>query len=141
MIDWIQSRASLPGRPGDYQQSDTATFEDIYRAARVVENDCLLPTRLPGWEVAGKIYTITPLIFSNTITSTEKGVDTLYVCTHLISLRAIGRKSSIGVFLWATHSPINYQIIGGGETLLNSSLPNLLSPNASSNFANIESTE
>ena len=143
MIDWIQSRASLPGLgPGDYGRLETATFEDIYGAARVVERDCLLPTRQPGWEVVGKIKHNNTAHSFHATTSIEKGGDTLYVCTYLMSLRAIGRKSSIGIFLWGTHSAINDQIIGERESFSNISLPNLLSPNASSNFANnIESTE
>lgn len=106
MLDWFGSRVSLPGSgPGAYEQSDTATFRDIYGAARVVEQDCLLPTRRPGWE-------------------------------------AVGSRSSIGVFLWATDSSINHQLIGREENPSNSEIPNLISPNVSSNIANnIDSTK
>lgn len=55
MLDWFRQRESLPGRgPRGYSQSDTATFRDIWGAARVVEGDCLLPTRRPGWDVVGE---------------------------------------------------------------------------------------
>lgn len=55
MLDWFGHKESLPGRGAvNFRPSDTASFTDIYRAARVVEKDCLLPTRLPGWEAAGK---------------------------------------------------------------------------------------
>lgn len=55
MLSWFGPREPLPGRGtgGYYEQSDTATFRDIWLAARVVERDCLLPTRRPGWEVVG----------------------------------------------------------------------------------------
>lgn len=55
MLDWFGPGRTLPGRGAvGYDQSDTATFRDIYRAARVVEEDCLLPTRRPGWDAVGK---------------------------------------------------------------------------------------
>lgn len=56
MLSWFGPREPLPGRGtgGYYEQSDTATFRDIWLAARVVERDCLLPTRRPGWEVVGE---------------------------------------------------------------------------------------
>lgn len=54
MLNWFGPREPLPGRgPRGYEPSDTATFKDIYGAARVVERDCLLPTRRPGWDVVG----------------------------------------------------------------------------------------
>lgn len=57
MLDWFGQREPLPGREthGGYSKSDTATFRDIYGAARIVENDCLLPTRRPGWDVVGML--------------------------------------------------------------------------------------
>ncbi|CAF9933413.1 hypothetical protein IMSHALPRED_009348 [Imshaugia aleurites] len=106
MLDWFGHRAPLPGRgPGGYESSDTATYRQVYDAAREVEADCLLPTRRPGWEV-------------------------------------VGSKSSIGVFLWATNSVINDQVIGEGGTISNQSLPSPTSSNAT-NIAdnNTDSTE
>ncbi|KAL9064751.1 MAG: hypothetical protein Q9161_008680 [Pseudevernia consocians] len=56
---WVRTPAQytrevLPGRGrGGYSPSDTVTFRDIWAAARVVEGDCLLPTRRPGWDVVG----------------------------------------------------------------------------------------
>ncbi len=77
MLDWFNTRAfDLPGasrRP--YAEYDTATFRSIYTAARLVDNDCLYPSRRPGWESAGT-------------------------------------KSNLGVFLWATDSEINGQVMG-----------------------------
>lgn len=55
MLSWFGPREALPGRgAGGYEPSDTATFREIWLAARVVERDCLLPTRRPGWEVVGE---------------------------------------------------------------------------------------
>ncbi|MCJ1459830.1 hypothetical protein MMC28_010209, partial [Mycoblastus sanguinarius] len=41
----------LPGvqrRP--FAMSDTASFREVYKAAKAVETDCLLPGKRPGWE-------------------------------------------------------------------------------------------
>ena len=57
MLDWFGPGGLLPGRAGTgYEQTDTATFREIYRAARVVEEDCLLPRRRPGWDAVGETY-------------------------------------------------------------------------------------
>ncbi len=45
----------LPG--GDYKpyaEYDTATFKSLWQAARLVEEDCLLSLRTPGWIPAGE---------------------------------------------------------------------------------------
>ncbi|KAM0797552.1 hypothetical protein BDR22DRAFT_435450 [Usnea florida] len=55
MLNLFGHKESLPGRGAvNFHHSDTASFKDIYRAARLVEKDCLLPDRLPGWEAVGK---------------------------------------------------------------------------------------
>ena len=55
MLSWFGPRESLPGRgSGRYEQSDTATFREIWGAARLVERNCLLPTRRPGWDAVGE---------------------------------------------------------------------------------------
>lgn len=57
LLDRFVSRAPLPGAGSGapaFEQSDTATYRDIYAAARVVEQDCLLPSRRPGWEAVGE---------------------------------------------------------------------------------------
>ena len=57
MLDWFGPGGLLPGRAGTgYEQTDTATFRDIYRTVRVVEEDCLLPRRRPGWDAVGETY-------------------------------------------------------------------------------------
>lgn len=77
MLDWFNTKPyTLPGRTRrPYAEYDTATFKSIYAAARLIETDCLEPTRRPGWE-------------------------------------SVGAKSNIGVFLWATDSEINGQVMG-----------------------------
>ena len=46
---------SLPGEvPLKTWGSDTATFLQLWKAAKRVENDCLLEGRKPGWQSAGK---------------------------------------------------------------------------------------
>lgn len=63
MLDWFGQREPLPGRePGPHSKSDTATFRDIYGAARIVENDCLLSTRRPGWDFVGMLDNTTPVL-------------------------------------------------------------------------------
>ena len=53
----------------------------------------------------------------------------------------VGTKSSIGVFLWATDSSIDAQVMGRGGNALND-LPKLISPNASTISENdIDSTK
>ena len=45
----------LPG--GDYKpwaDYDTATFKSLWQAARLLEQDCLLSSKLPGWIPAGE---------------------------------------------------------------------------------------
>ena len=45
----------LPGvqrRP--FAMSDTASFREVYKAAKAVETDCLLPGKRPGWEPLGE---------------------------------------------------------------------------------------
>ena len=37
-----------------YGDQDTATFKALWEAARYVEEDCLLPSKLPGWIPAGE---------------------------------------------------------------------------------------
>jgi hypothetical protein len=37
-----------------YAQYDSATFRSIIKAGKVVMNDCLTPSKLAGWEPAGK---------------------------------------------------------------------------------------
>ncbi|KAL9129376.1 MAG: hypothetical protein Q9175_007309 [Cornicularia normoerica] len=97
------SAEPLPGPgAGGYSQYDTANFRDIHRAAKVVERDCLLPTRRPGWD-------------------------------------AVGARSSIGVFLWATDSLINDQVARRAALLHRP--PNLISLNASNIADNIDSTK
>ena len=55
MLNWFGRREPLPGRgPGGHEQTDVATFREIYGAARIVERDCLLPSRRPGWDAVGK---------------------------------------------------------------------------------------
>ena len=57
MLDWFGPAVGLPGRAGSgYQPTDTATFREIYRAVRVVEEDCLLPRRRPGWDAVGETH-------------------------------------------------------------------------------------
>ncbi|CAD6591248.1 MAG: hypothetical protein ASARMPREDX12_005046 [Alectoria sarmentosa] len=105
MLSWFGPREPLPGRgSGRYEQSDTATFKDIWGAARVVERDCLLPTRRPGWD-------------------------------------AVGSTSSIGVFLWATDSAINEQVMGRGGGVVNGLPALILAPNASNVTNHIDSTD
>ena len=70
MLNWFAPREPLPGRgPVGYETSDIATFRDIWNAARIVEKDCMLPTRHPGWDVVGK----NPMSFSapNPITQSQ----------------------------------------------------------------------
>ena len=45
---------SLPGSiPLSPSPSDTATFTSIWKAAKMVENECLLVGRRPGWQPVG----------------------------------------------------------------------------------------
>ena len=77
MLNWFGRRDPLPGRgPGGHEQTDTATFREIYNAARIVERDCLLPTRLPGWDVVSKkTAPVSPLI---RIPSWQDGVSCIF---------------------------------------------------------------
>lgn len=120
MLDWFGRRGSLPGHgPGGYQPSDTATFRDVWGAARVVETDCLLPTRRPGWDAVGKTRHHTSL--------DPPGLAITRSFPHdLTPSVSAGSKSSIGVFLWVTDSPINDQVTGRGRPMLDQS------PNGSS---------
>ena len=115
MLDWFGRRGSLPGRgPGGYQPFDTATFRDVWGAARLVETDCLLPTRRPGWDAIGKTRLHTSL--------DPPGLATKRSLPYDLTLSVpAGAKSSIGVFLWATDSPINDQVTGRGQPMLKQS--------------------
>lgn len=137
MLGWFEQRASLPGRgPAKYERTDTATFRDIYGAARVVENDCLLPTRRPGWDAVGKAQyhsllstPLFPVPFpSPTFPHQSTMLPYIGGCTYLSNnlLTYVGTHSSIGVFLWATDSEINHNLDS-----LQIGLPNVISPNAS----------
>ena len=53
MLDYFRPR-TLPGSPSFHLgSSDTATFDSIWKAAKAVENKCLLPNRKPGWQPVG----------------------------------------------------------------------------------------
>ena len=118
----------LPGRAGTgYAQTDTATFREIYRAVRVVEEDCLLPRRRPGWDAVGETHHSVPFVPCFSVI-TAVGWSGRYLSNTIFA--RVGTKSSIGVFLWATDSLINAQVMGRGGNALND-LSNLISPNAS----------
>jgi len=55
MLDWFNTKPfDLPGRRRRrFSEYDTTTFRSIWNAARSIENDCMLPTRRPGWESVG----------------------------------------------------------------------------------------
>ena len=55
MLDWFRPPWSLPGGGVEGSEpSDTTTFRTIWSAARIIERDCLLRTRRPGWGAIGK---------------------------------------------------------------------------------------
>lgn len=127
MLDWFGPGGTLPGRGAvGYDQSDIATYRDIYRAARVVEEDCLLPTRRPGWDAVGKTRHRFPSSIKPIL---HHGNRMVYLASNSL-FACVGTKSSIGVFLWATDSSINDYFIRGSRPLLHD-LPILISPNAS----------
>lgn len=53
MLDWFKP-SDLPGSaPVRITNSDISTFTSLWKAAKVVETDCLLSGRRPGWEAVG----------------------------------------------------------------------------------------
>lgn len=53
MLDWFKGGA-LPGSSAIHSgSSDTSSFAAIWKAAKTVEDGCLLQSRRPGWQAVG----------------------------------------------------------------------------------------
>ena len=105
MVDYFRDKpGELPGGDREGPPTDLSSWRNIYKVAERVLNDCVIGRRSLGWEVTGmNAFNSIDLIESDL--PCPGGLRATW-------LTCAGIQFGIGVFLWATGSQVDMEIVG-----------------------------